>query len=144
MNAVSWKIISCGPFGTIYCAPAETGFRFIKPLESKLMEEKGSDHFYYTAFMENHVKKLANLGGSKPFYGKKEIDLLPRHLRRGGEYGHDAVIVQSRDQTLQERKYAAKKNKHNSFVALDKQIRNDRIDHLIKLCKTKGIQLVYK
>jgi hypothetical protein len=84
------------------CAVMERGFVFTKPLVSTLREKKGDEQFYYATKLAN-TKKLQRLSmtgcsrDTKPFYSKTEIDALPKHMRRGGIYGHDAVIVRSRD-----------------------------------------------
>lgn len=143
MAFVTNHIINHGPYGYIYWGPVEQGFRFIKPFASKLREEAGANQFYYPAYMQRHVKKLAPLGGSASFYTKEQIDLLPRHARRGGEYGHDPVVVQSRDgrRPVMRRDVRAAPEQ---FLDLDRRNADDRVRRVVQLCKAKGLQLVYE
>lgn len=129
-----------------YRAPYVAGFKFIKPLESSLLESRGSEKFYYATLLRDHTRRLSKLAtrptknhNTKAFYSKKEIDLLPRHLRRGGEYGHDAVIVKRRDKTKEERE-----NKLPSYREAELARDIAEADHLIKICKVRGISIRFQ
>jgi hypothetical protein len=73
-----------------YYSLGECGFRFIKPLESKLRESSSTNNYYYVARLYKSLKHLYKIDRAiHSFYTKEQIDILPKHMRRGGIYGHD-------------------------------------------------------
>lgn len=120
---------------------------FNKPIISKNKEKliKYED-FYYVVKLKNYSKIMNKYGinrgggggnwnhlnfvnsdwyqnGKRQFFSKDEIDRLPRHLRRGGEYGHDSVLIK--------RSYNASDN-------------NAKILYCKKMCKIYNIALIFK
>jgi hypothetical protein len=80
---------------------------FLKPIFSKLKELDGKKEIYYMAKVYNYADTFKKYGlgrlsfghpgwsqnGTPYLFSKEDIDHLPKYLRRGGEYGHDAVKV---------------------------------------------------
>lgn len=92
---------------------------FIKPLSSVIRQDIGEPHFYYMTPVAD-IAKIAKKYGITPngrggggnwsghqaweypiydFFTKTEIDRIPKHMRRGGEYGHDPIRI-SRNVTM--------------------------------------------
>ena len=84
---------------------------FYKPVRSKRKELNGGLHFYYLVKVANYAKTMRKykLGylcngippwshyGSVEYFNREQINKFPKYMRRGGEYGHDSVIVLKKD-----------------------------------------------
>ena len=98
---------------------------FLKPIISKYRESQGTPLYYIAKIGD--VKKIMSkygLGGKgdlifgyPDFLSKKSIDKLPKYLRRGGEYGHDPVIVDNTKETYcissRQKKYVTRSHLYN-------------------------------
>jgi len=91
---------------------------FLKPIYSKqrelrnnqavaLWDSRSCPNFYYFPKVASTSKTMRKYGissynlhrecwGNAPSYlTKKQVDKLPKYMRRGGEYGHDDVIMRN-------------------------------------------------
>lgn len=118
------------------------GFTFIRPLKSKIAEVNGNENIYYVALISK-PKKIDKISdtpwgatGWNPcccrqttkLYNKNEISKVPRHLRRGGEYGHDPV--------------KAIDISNNTTYITNEKFKKERKKY-INLCKVYGLKIIY-
>ncbi len=105
-----WKLICCTHCPVITFTPKVQSYYskkpFLKPITSKTRELSGNPDLYYLTKVDDYAKVMRKYGlghlcyghldygvmvGTKKFLSKEEIDHLPKHMRRGGEYDHDSV-----------------------------------------------------
>lgn len=110
---------------------------FLKPVFSKYKETQNKD-FYYIAKVSNIKKVMTKYGlggegdfnfGYPHYLNKKDIDKLPRYLRRGGEYGHDPVIIDKPKEYYLLCSWPSKYITHS---------------HLLNLCKVYGLEIILR